>query len=63
MGLAERFVDCGQIVRHFTFYTDGRRRLSLDLARNGTRFGFMLAIPQHETESLLLQDGDWEAEL
>jgi len=53
MGLAERFIDCGQIVRRFTFYTEGRRRLSLDLTRNGTRFGFMLDIPQHETESLL----------
>jgi 2-polyprenyl-6-methoxyphenol hydroxylase-like FAD-dependent oxidoreductase len=53
MGLAERFIDCGQIVRRFRFYTDGRRRLSLDLARNGTRFGFMLGIPQHDTERLL----------
>jgi 2-polyprenyl-6-methoxyphenol hydroxylase-like FAD-dependent oxidoreductase len=53
MGLADRFVERGQIVRHFTFYTGGRRRLSLDLARNGTRFGFMLDIPQHDTESLL----------
>jgi 2-polyprenyl-6-methoxyphenol hydroxylase-like FAD-dependent oxidoreductase len=53
MGLAERFIDCGQIVRRFSFYTDGRHRLGLDLTRNGTRFGFMLDIPQHETESLL----------
>ena len=53
MGLAERFIDCGQIVRRFTFYTEGRHRLSLDLTRNGTRFGFMLDIPQHETEGLL----------
>src|SRR5580693_7145496 len=53
MGLAERFVDHGQVVRWFSFYTDGKRRLSLDLSRNGTRFGFMLDIPQHETESLL----------
>ena len=51
MGLAERFVDHGQVVRRFSFYTDGRRRLSLDLARNGTRFGFMLDIPQHHTET------------
>jgi 2-polyprenyl-6-methoxyphenol hydroxylase-like FAD-dependent oxidoreductase len=53
MGLAERFVDHGQVVRRFSFYTDGRRRLSLDLARNGTRFPFMLDIPQHQTEGLL----------
>ncbi len=53
MGLAERFVDHGQVVRWFSFYTDGRHRLSLDLARNGTRFPFMLDIPQHQTEALL----------
>ncbi len=53
MGLADRFVDSGQRVRHFTFYADGRRRVSLDLSLNGTRFGFVLDIPQHETERLL----------
>jgi 2-polyprenyl-6-methoxyphenol hydroxylase-like FAD-dependent oxidoreductase len=53
MGLAERFVDHGQIVRWFSFYTDGKRRVSLDLSRNGTRFPFMLDIPQHQTETLL----------
>ena len=53
MGLAERFADHGQVVRWFSFYTDGRHRLSLDLARNGTRFPFMLDIPQHQTEALL----------
>jgi 2-polyprenyl-6-methoxyphenol hydroxylase-like FAD-dependent oxidoreductase len=53
MGLAERFVDRGQAVRWFSFYTDGRPRLSLDLARNGTRFPFLLDIPQHQTEALL----------
>ncbi len=53
LGLAERFVDHGQMVRWFSFYTDGKRRVSLDLSRNGTRFPFMLDIPQHETETLL----------
>jgi 2-polyprenyl-6-methoxyphenol hydroxylase-like FAD-dependent oxidoreductase len=53
MGLAERFVEHGQVVRWFSFYTDGKPRLSLDLSRNGTRFGFMLDIPQHQTECLL----------
>ena len=53
MGLAERFVECGQVVQRFCFYTDGRRRLAIDLTRNGTRYGFMLDIPQHDTESLL----------
>jgi len=53
MGIADRFIDCGHPVRWFTFYTDGKRRVSLDLTRNGSRFGFMLDIPQHETEALL----------
>jgi 2-polyprenyl-6-methoxyphenol hydroxylase-like FAD-dependent oxidoreductase len=53
MGLADRFVDAGQRVRHFTFYADGKRRVSLDLSLNGTRFGFVLDIPQHQTERLL----------
>ena len=53
MGLAERFVEHGQVVRRFRFYADGKPRLSLDLSRNGTRFGFMLDIPQHQTECLL----------
>ena len=53
MGLADRFVDHGQVVRWFSFYADGKPRLSLDLARNGTRFPFMLDIPQHQTEALL----------
>ncbi len=53
MGLADRFVDTGWPVRHFTFYADGKRRVSLDLSLNGTRFGFLLDIPQHETEQLL----------
>ncbi len=53
MGLADRFVDHGQVVRWFSFYADGKRRVSLDLARNGTRFPFMLDIPQHQTACLL----------
>jgi 2-polyprenyl-6-methoxyphenol hydroxylase-like FAD-dependent oxidoreductase len=53
LGLADRFVDHGQMVRWFSFYTDGKRRLSLELSRNGTRFPFMLDIPQHQTEALL----------
>lgn len=53
MGMAERFVECGQPVRWFSFYADGKHRLSLDLSRNGSRFPFMLDIPQHQTETLL----------
>jgi 2-polyprenyl-6-methoxyphenol hydroxylase-like FAD-dependent oxidoreductase len=53
MGLAERFLDRGQIVRRFRFYSDGRRLLSLDLSNNGSRYGFMLDIAQDDTERLL----------
>ena len=53
MGVAERFVEHGQIVRWWRFYADGKSRLSLDLSGNGSRFGFMLDIPQHQTEGLL----------
>jgi 2-polyprenyl-6-methoxyphenol hydroxylase-like FAD-dependent oxidoreductase len=53
MGLSERFLERGQVVRRFRFYSDGRSLLDLDLSRSGSRFGFMLDIPQHETETLL----------
>jgi 2-polyprenyl-6-methoxyphenol hydroxylase-like FAD-dependent oxidoreductase len=53
MGLADRFVERGQIVRRFRYYSEGKPLVNLDLSRNGSRFGFMLDIPQHETEKLL----------
>jgi 2-polyprenyl-6-methoxyphenol hydroxylase-like FAD-dependent oxidoreductase len=53
MGLSEQFLERGQVVRHFRFYSDGKSLLNLDLSRSGSRFGFMLDIPQHETEALL----------
>ena len=55
MGLADQFVARGQPVRRFRWYTDGRSLATLDMARNGSRFPFMLDIPQHETERLLRQ--------
>ncbi|MDQ6900823.1 MAG: FAD-dependent monooxygenase [Candidatus Dormibacteraeota bacterium] len=53
MGLSEQFLERGQVVRRFRFYSDGKSLLNLDLSRSGSRFGFMLDIPQHETEALL----------
>src|SRR5215469_16649981 len=53
MGLAERFIDRGQAVRRLRFYSSGRSLLSLDLALNGSRYGYMLDIPQDFTERLL----------
>jgi 2-polyprenyl-6-methoxyphenol hydroxylase-like FAD-dependent oxidoreductase len=53
MGLAERFTERGQVVRHLRFYSQGRCLASLEFARCGSRFGFLLDLPQDETERLL----------
>ncbi len=55
MGLAERFLDHGQVVRRFHMYTDGKTLVRLELARNGSAFGFMLDVPQDVTETILRQ--------
>ena len=51
MGLAERFVARGQVVRRFHMYADGKTLVRLELARNGSAFGFMLDVPQDVTET------------
>jgi 2-polyprenyl-6-methoxyphenol hydroxylase-like FAD-dependent oxidoreductase len=53
MGLADQFLADGQVVRHMRFYSDGRCLTSLGFAHNGSRFGFMLNLPQDQTERLL----------
>jgi 2-polyprenyl-6-methoxyphenol hydroxylase-like FAD-dependent oxidoreductase len=53
MGLAERFTEGGQQVRHFRFYSQGRCLVSLDFARSGSRFGYLLDLPQDQTQRLL----------
>jgi len=53
MGLDERFLASGQVVRHLRFYSDGRCLTSVGFARCGSRFGFVLNIPQDQTERLL----------
>jgi 2-polyprenyl-6-methoxyphenol hydroxylase-like FAD-dependent oxidoreductase len=55
MGLAERFAEHGQVVRRFHMYTDGKTLVRLELARNGSVFGFMLDVPQDVTETILRQ--------
>ena len=40
-------------MRRFCYYSQGRRLDSLDLTRCGSRFGFLLDLPQDEIESLL----------
>jgi 2-polyprenyl-6-methoxyphenol hydroxylase-like FAD-dependent oxidoreductase len=53
MGLADRFIDRGQVVRHMRFYSKSRNLVSLEFARCGSRFGFLLDLPQDQTERLL----------
>jgi 2-polyprenyl-6-methoxyphenol hydroxylase-like FAD-dependent oxidoreductase len=53
MGLADRFLALGHEVHRFRMYTAGKPLVNLDLSLSGSRFGFMLDIPQNETERLL----------
>ena len=53
MGLAERFTERGHVVRQLRFYSEGRCLVGLEFARSGSRFGFLLDLPQDETERLL----------
>jgi 2-polyprenyl-6-methoxyphenol hydroxylase-like FAD-dependent oxidoreductase len=53
MGLADTFIAHGHRVRRFRMYAGERSLLNLDMARNGSRFGFILHLPQSQTESLL----------
>ena len=53
MGLAERFIDRGHVVRYLRFYSKARCLASLEFPRCGSRFGFVLDLPQDETERLL----------
>src|SRR6266568_143082 len=53
MGLADAFVDQGHRVRRLRMYAGQRNLLDLDLARNGSRYGFTLHLPQSQTEALL----------
>jgi len=53
MGLAETLIAHGHQVRRLHWYAGKRTLLNLDLARNGSRYGFVLHLPQNETERLL----------
>jgi 2-polyprenyl-6-methoxyphenol hydroxylase-like FAD-dependent oxidoreductase len=53
MGLAGRFTECGQVVRQLRFYSRARCLTSLEFARCGSRFGYVLDLPQDQTERLL----------
>jgi 2-polyprenyl-6-methoxyphenol hydroxylase-like FAD-dependent oxidoreductase len=53
MGLAEELLARGHEVAHLHMYGGPRRLLNLNLANNGSRFGFVLHVPQRETELVL----------
>jgi 2-polyprenyl-6-methoxyphenol hydroxylase-like FAD-dependent oxidoreductase len=53
MGMADAFIDSGHRVRRFRMYAGARTLLKLDMARNGSPYGFILHLPQSETERLL----------
>jgi 2-polyprenyl-6-methoxyphenol hydroxylase-like FAD-dependent oxidoreductase len=53
MGLADRLVEHGHVVRYLRFYSAGRCLVSFEFARCGSRFGFLLDLPQDQTERLL----------
>ena len=53
MGLADSFIERGQVVRQLRFYSRGRCLTSLEFARCGSRFGYLLDLPQDQTERLL----------
>jgi len=53
MGISGPILERAQVVRGYRFYSDGRSLLQLDLTRNGSRYGGMLCLPQHVTETVL----------
>jgi 2-polyprenyl-6-methoxyphenol hydroxylase-like FAD-dependent oxidoreductase len=53
MGLAATFIGHGHQVHRFRMYAGRRSLLDLDMGRNGSRYGFILHLPQNETERLL----------
>jgi 2-polyprenyl-6-methoxyphenol hydroxylase-like FAD-dependent oxidoreductase len=53
MGLADRFIEQGHQVRRLRMYAGKRNLVNLDLSRNGSRYGFVLHLPQSDTERLL----------
>ena len=53
MGLAQDFIERGQVVRYLRMYSLDRCLVNLEFARCGSRFGFLLDLPQDQTERLL----------
>jgi 2-polyprenyl-6-methoxyphenol hydroxylase-like FAD-dependent oxidoreductase len=53
MGMAERFIERGQVVRRLSFYSQGRHQVSLEFGHCGSPYGFLLDLPQDETQRLL----------
>jgi hypothetical protein len=57
IGLAERFIERGQVVRHLRFYSKGRCLASLEFARSARGSASCLTSRRDETEGLLRARG------
>ena len=55
MGILDRFLEVGHPVRGVRVQRGGRDLVGIDMAHNGSPYGFMLHLPQHRTEALLRQ--------
>lgn len=59
MGLVDKFLAKGQMIKGIKAYLHGKERMSLnfsDMARNDTPYPFVFILPQSETESILIED-------
>ncbi|MBV9488610.1 MAG: FAD-dependent monooxygenase [Verrucomicrobia bacterium] len=59
IGLAEEFLNRGQIVTGAQIFVDGRQAAELnldDIGRTDTPYSFIMMVPQRETEAILIDD-------
>ncbi len=55
MGIADELIACGNRATSFTICDDDKQLISLDFSGIGNRFPFLLAVPQSETERVLMK--------
>ncbi len=58
MGLAEKLIAQGNPARAFNLYDDSRQIMRLSLDGNGSRYPYVLVVPQSDTERVLLGELD-----
>lgn len=54
MGIVDRFLDVGHVVRRVNLYSGDKRLIRIDHVHNASRYDFELHVPQQQTEDLLL---------